>query len=121
MKNALNWFEIFVSELDRAAAFYERSLGLKLKREVFTGQAMAVFMTEDPAVGGALVHNPMRKPSNDGTVVYLNVSGKIDEVLGRVPAAGGSIAMPKTDIGEPGFIALIRDTEGNTVGLHSPR
>jgi len=121
MKNAINWFELFVSELDRATAFYERSLDLKLKRELFNGQAMAVFMAEDPAVGGALVHSSMRKPNSDGTVVYLNVSGKLDEVLGRVPAAGGTVIMPRTDIGEPGFIALIRDTEGNTVGLHSPR
>ncbi len=121
MKNALNWFEIFVSDMERAASFYERALGLSLKREIFGGQSMAIFPTEDPAVGGALVLNPNRKPSTEGTLVYLNASGRLDEVLNRVPLAGGAMAMPKMDIGDPGFIALIRDTEGNVVGLHAPR
>lgn len=121
MKNALNWFEIIVSDLDRATAFYERTLGVSLKREVFTEQHLAIFPTEDPAVGGALVLNPNRKPSVDGTIVYLNATGKLDESIGRVSAAGGAVTMAKTDIGDPGFIAMIRDTEGNIVGLHAPR
>jgi predicted enzyme related to lactoylglutathione lyase len=45
----------------------------------------------------------------------------LDETLGRVEKAGGKIVMPKTDIGPPGFIAIVRDSEGNSVGLHSER
>jgi predicted enzyme related to lactoylglutathione lyase len=53
--------------------------------------------------------------------MYLNCNGTLDACLARVKDAGGQVVMPKTDIGDPGFIALVMDTEGNTVGLHSER
>ncbi len=62
-----------------------------------------------------------RKPSSDGALLYLNVNGRLDAVVDRIAQAGGEILVPKMDIGEPGFIALFRDTEGNVVGLHSER
>lgn len=60
------------------------------------------------------------RPSPDGAIVYLDAPG-LDAVLSRVERAGGKVVMPRTDIGEPGFIALVVDTEGNRVGLHEPR
>lgn len=127
MQNALNWFEIPISDMDRATRFYEQVLGVRLRRETFGGMPLAVFPYDAPegpgprGVGGALARMPNRKPSSDGTLVYLDASGKLDEVLGRVPAAGGEVVMPRTDIGVPGFIAVMRDPDGNLVGLHSPR
>ncbi|HEX9295759.1 MAG TPA: VOC family protein [Polyangiaceae bacterium] len=121
MANAVNWFEIPVADLDRAARFYERALDIRLKREVFGSMQLAVFPYAGPAVGGALAVDKRRKPSQDGALVYLNAAGQLDAVLDRVAEAGGSILVQKTDIGDPGFIALVRDTEGNVVGFHSPR
>ncbi len=121
MHNALNWFEIPVTNLDRATRFYERVLDTELKREVFAGNPMAVFAAPPPAVGGALVVMPHRKPSADGALVYLDASGKLDAALARTAEAGGEVLLARTDIGEPGFIAVVRDTEGNHVGLHAPR
>jgi predicted enzyme related to lactoylglutathione lyase len=121
MANALNWFEIPVTDLDRAARFYERALDVRLKREVFGDMHLAVFPYAGQSVGGALAVDKRRKPSTDGALVYLNAAGQLDAVLGRIPEAGGSILVQKTDIGDPGFIALVRDTEGNVVGFHSPR
>ena len=120
MSNTLNWFEIFVSELPRAQAFYEQVLGTKLKAEAFNKEPTAMFMIGDQA-DGALVQRANKKPSKEGALVYLNCNGKLDEVLSRVSQAGGAIALPKTDIGPPGFIAILVDTEGNAVGLHSER
>ena len=120
MQNAINWFELFVSDLDRATRFYEAALDVKLRREEFGGTPMAIFMSAaDGAVGGALVKNG-QKPGG-GALVYLNANGKLDAVLGRIRKAGGEVVLPKTDIGAPGFIATIKDTEGNVVGLHSER
>jgi hypothetical protein len=121
MKDAINWFEIFVENMPRAVAFYEGSLGLALKQESFGGMPQAIFPGEDSGVRGSLVKHPVRRPTAEGALVYLDASGKLDMVLRRVPEAGGVVVMPKTDIGEPGYIALIRDTEGNVVGLHEPR
>jgi predicted enzyme related to lactoylglutathione lyase len=119
MRNALNWFELFVSDLPRAQRFYEQVLATTLKAEDFGGTPMAIF--SDEGVAGALVKSPHRKPATDGALVYLNCTGALDACLARVEKSGGTVVMPKTDIGDPGHIALVLDTEGNTVGLHSER
>jgi uncharacterized protein len=121
MKNALNWFEIPVADLDRAVTFYEGVLGLSLKREMFGTTPIAIFPSEDPGVGGALAALPNRKPAQDGAVIYLDATGRLDAALERIPRSGGEVVRGKTDIGEPGFIAQFRDPEGNVVGLHAPR
>jgi len=61
------------------------------------------------------------RPSPDGTVVYLDAGAALDDCLRLVEAAGGRVVLPRTDIGDPGFIALVVDTEGNRVGLHQAR
>jgi predicted enzyme related to lactoylglutathione lyase len=121
MSNAINWFEIFVTDLDRASRFYETMLARQLRREDFGGMQMSIFSSAKEGAGGALVRDPKRAPGTGGTLVYLDATGKLDASLDRVVAAGGAVVLPKTDIGAPGFIALVRDTEGNQVGLHSER
>ena len=121
MRNAINWFELPTQDLDRAVRFYEKSLAVTLKREVFNGTDMAIFPADQQAAGGALIRDAKRAPSGDGALVYLDASGKLDAALDRIPAAGGQVVLPKTDIGPPGFIAIVKDTEGNVIGLHSPR
>jgi hypothetical protein len=67
---------------------------------------------------GALAKMDMAKPGMGGTIVYF-ISEEINEELSRVEAAGGKIIRSKQDIGDYGFIALVEDTEGNMIGLHS--
>lgn len=55
--------------------------------------------------------------SND-SVVYFSVEG-IDSALAKVQANGGKTLVPKMPIGEWGFIAHFKDSEGNRVALHS--
>jgi predicted enzyme related to lactoylglutathione lyase len=119
MRNTLNWFELFVSDMPRAQAFYEQVLATKLHAAPFQGEPHAIFA--DDGLKGALVKREGRNPSAEGSLVYLNCTGALDAALSRVEGAGGKIVTPKTDIGPPGFIAIVKDTEGNTVGLHSAR
>jgi predicted enzyme related to lactoylglutathione lyase len=120
--NAINWFEIPVADMDRAVRFYEAVFATKLHREVFGGHDHAIFTRPDPAaVAGALVKADHLTPSAAGSRIYLDTRGELDACLARVAGAGGTIVMPKTDIGDPGFIAIVKDTEGNAVGLHQPR
>jgi predicted enzyme related to lactoylglutathione lyase len=123
MQNAINWFEIPVADLPRASAFYAEVLRIELRTERFQDTPMAIFpyAAAEHAVGGALVHDPRRRPSTAGAVVYLNAGSDIRGAVGRAAKAGGLVTMPVTDIGAPGFIALIQDTEGNLVGLHEAR
>lgn len=119
--NALNWFELFVSDFDRARTFYARILNADLPVESGApGGSMAMFPFDmENGVGGCLTLSTEQKPGAGGTRVYLNVNGQLDTVLDRVTNAGGTILTGKTAIPPHGFIAVIRDTEGNEVGLHS--
>ncbi|MGN6151612.1 MAG: VOC family protein [Lysobacteraceae bacterium] len=123
-RNAVNWFEIPVADLDRAQRFYETLLDAPLKREAMGPETtLAVFPYERGAgIGGCLfagAHAPT--PSDDGTVVYLDASPSLDAALARVDAAGGRIVVPRTDLPEGmGAFAQIVDSEGNRVGLHAP-
>ena len=118
-QTAIQWFEIQCADLDRATTFYETLLETKLVRQT-VGDPMAIFPYANGGTGGTLVKRTMQKPGPMGTLVYLNCNGKLDEVIARVPAAGGLVLMPKTVIeGGYGAYACIRDSEGNHVGLHT--
>ena len=118
--NAINWFEIPVENMDRAVRFYEALLGYGLKRENFMDVPHAIIKSskDDDGVGGALIQDKKRKPSAAGTCVYLN-SSDIDGALKRVTTLGGDVLQPKTSIGPMGSIALLKDSEGNLIGLHT--
>lgn len=116
--NRVVWFELPVEDMDRATHFYESILGIKMvSNELF--QMVKVFPYEQHAVSGCLISNDL-KPTTDGTVVYLNCNGVLDDVLARAAAEGAKIVEPKTLLpGNIGWTAQIRDSEGNRVGLHS--
>lgn len=116
MQNAINWFELFVTDMSRAVKFYEETLGVKLELKEFLGEKNALFGSGNG--GGALVERKGRGPSAQGVVVYFNCDGKLDQVISRVEKAGGKILSGKESIGPMGFVAMIEDPEGNQVGLH---
>lgn len=121
--NAISWFEIPSADLDRATAFYEAIFQFKMFPMDMDNIRMRMFPLEDMAgVGGAVVHSAgFHQPSaTDGPLIYLNANPDVQHVLDRVEAAGGRILVPKTEISpEYGFMAVIIDTEGNRIGLHS--
>ena len=120
MKNVINWFEIPATKLDRAVKFYETILKNTLKVEDFMGMKMAVFPhNEGKSTGGALVEAEHFVPSDTGTIVYMNAGDDLSTILSRIEGADGKVVMPKTSIGEQGYIAMFIDSEGNKVGLHS--
>jgi predicted enzyme related to lactoylglutathione lyase len=124
MKSAISWFEIGTTDLDRATRFYETIFGISLIPMDMPNIRMRMFPIDDMmnGVGGALVDSAgFHKPSStDGPLVYLNGNPDVQNVLAKVEAAGGKILVPKTQISpEYGYMAVIIDTEGNRIGLHS--
>ena len=119
MNNAINWFEIPCRDLSAGASFYERALDVTLKRESFRGVPHAIFPADEKGVAGALVQDDHNAPSKNGALLFLNVPGKLDATLERVKKLGGEIVVPKTDISPNGWMAIIVDTQGNRVGLHT--
>ncbi len=121
--NALNWFEISTTDIARAKKFYETIFDISMGDTVeMMGMKMAFFPADsmNGKASGGLVEGPMHKPSMDGSKIYLNANPDLDEALGKVEAAGGKVAMPKTKItDEIGYMAFFIDTEGNGMALHS--
>jgi len=122
-KHAISWFEIPTVDIDRAVKFYEAIFDVKLIPFDTPQILMRMFPIESPMnIGGALVYNKdFYKPSDAaGILVYLNGNPDVQIVLDRVEKAGGRILVSKTEISpDYGFMAVILDTEGNRIGLHS--
>jgi predicted enzyme related to lactoylglutathione lyase len=120
MPHALNWFEIPVSDFDRARQFYEAVLGIAIEPLVMGPTTMGMLSSDPDSVGGAIVSGADGGPAANGTIVYLNGGEDLAPMLARVGQAGGKVVVPKTEIGSNfGFFAHFMDTEGNKVGLHS--
>jgi predicted enzyme related to lactoylglutathione lyase len=122
--NVIGWTEIPVTNMERAIGFYEKVFDFKLERHQMGPLDMAWFpwVAEGTGSGGSLVHYPAAyKPSADGVLVYFTAhSGDLANELSRVEAAGGQVLQGKTQISEEhGFMAVITDSEGNRVALHS--
>lgn len=118
--NALNWFEIPVTDAERAKKFYETIFNIEMFKMDMMGMEMIMFPSQPPTSGGALVKSPNHIPSTTGSIVYLNANPDLQFVLDRIEKAGGKITMPKTNIDpDTGNMAFFMDTEGNLVGLHS--
>jgi len=125
MTNAISWFEIPVTDLNRAQEFYETIFGIQLIPMDLPNIKMRMFPIDDPmtGIGGALADTggTFHKPSaTEGPLVYLNANPDVQMVLDKVEAAGGKIMVPKTEISpEYGFMGVFIDSEGNRIGLHS--
>lgn len=126
--NPIVWFEIYVQDMDRAKAFYETVLAIKLERMPAPTPEMNMEMWSFPAdkdtsqttygACGMLVKMEGVPSGCGGTLVYFATEDCAVEA-GRVAANGGSVLKEKTSIGQHGYIALARDTEGNMIGFHS--
>ncbi len=118
--NAVGWFEIYVQDMARARSFYEATLAMRLEPLDAPDIQMWAFPMSADASGasGALVKVEGMPSGGNSTLVYFSCQDCAVEA-GRVPAAGGKVFKEKFSIGQYGFIALVHDTEGNLIGLHS--
>lgn len=115
------WFEIPVSDMDRAITFYTDVLGVKIHKQDINGLQMGWFMPADeqgPPLGSLMLHESYT-PGTEGVLIYFS-NPDISGTLEKVGKAGGSVFMPKTQISEEyGFMGVFIDSEGNRIALHS--
>ena len=123
-RNPVGWFEIYVQDMARAKKFYETVLQIELSKLDAPNSADEIEMQAFPmnmeagGASGALAKMEGCPSGRMGTLVYFSCEDCANEAS-RVEAAGGQIFKPKMSIGQYGFIALVTDTEGNMIGLHS--
>lgn len=124
IENPVVWFEIYVNDLSRAQSFYEKLLNIKLTElgdPTDDNVKMLAFPSDMETKGkasGALVYFKDIKAGASSTIVYFG-SADCSVEESRATEAGGEIIRSKMSIGEYGFISLIKDSEGNTIGIHS--
>ncbi len=120
--NPVGWFDIHVSNINRAKKFYETVFNIQLTDLPLEWgkQALFPFDQESPNISGALVEKTDMKSNENNTVVYFETGDCVAEE-NRIEKAGGKIVRPKMSIGEFGFVSIFIDSEGNTIGLHSQK
>jgi predicted enzyme related to lactoylglutathione lyase len=111
------WFDIPVADLDRAVAFYRAVLGIRVDKQTFGDVSLGI-MEHDNGTGGCLVVNK-EEIAAGGVLVYLNVNGRIRDAMSKVVPNGGSVIQETHSLGPHGFRAVVLDSEGNRIALHS--
>ena len=121
-RNPVGWFEIYVQNMRRARSFYEKTFRVKLAPlpSPIAKVKMLAFRGGPDGYGcpGTLVKMEGKESGGGGTIVYFSCEDCAVEAA-RALKNGGEVFRDKFPIGRYGFIALIVDTEGNMIGLHS--
>jgi uncharacterized protein len=115
--NRAVWFDIPVADLDRAARFYRAILGVGVEKETYGDFSFCVIEHGD-GNGGCLVQNKAEIAAG-GVLIYLNTNGRIRDAVSKVIPNGGSVIQDTHPIGPHGFRAVVLDSEGNRIALHS--
>lgn len=119
MVNQVVWFDLPVVQLERAVQFYSKVLNCELQIEELPMMRMAVLPHEKNDVAGCLYESDIHKPSVDGVLIYFNVEGRLCDAVQAAVDNGGQVLQPKHEIGPHGYRALVLDSEGNRIALHS--
>jgi len=115
MANRVVWFDVPVADLARASEFYSKVLDVS----VTEAHGVAVLEHSGNDVAGCLCRSEDQKPSATGLLLYFNVSGRLDDAIAATEQCGGTILQAKEQIGEYGYRAIVLDSEGNRISLHS--
>lgn len=116
MSHRIVWFDMPVTDLSRAMAFYTAVLNLKIKEQF---QDVAVIEHLEGEVSGCLFKSNEPIPTEHGVLLYFNVSGRLDSAVAAVEDKGGRVEQAPHAIGQFGYRAIVTDSEGNRIALHS--
>lgn len=116
--NRAVWFDIPVVDLARATSFYAHVLAINVSLERVGDIEFAVLDHEN-GNGGCLVPGPEEVSADKGLLVYLNTNGRIRDAVRQATIHGGTVLQDVHGLGPHGFRAILLDSEGNRIALHS--
>ncbi|WP_448547264.1 VOC family protein [Thalassotalea fusca] len=119
MDNQVVWVDVPVVDLDRAIKFYSAILGEAVTKEQFGDCAFGLLPHAQTNVAGCLAVMEDRKPSANGPLVYFNANGRIDDAVNAAKSFNVEIIEERLEMGEHGVRAVLFDSEGNKIALHS--
>jgi predicted enzyme related to lactoylglutathione lyase len=116
-------FEIHADDPERAVQFYRSLFGWEFSK--WGGPVDYWLIKTGPddqrGINGGLVR---RRGTIDGTAVIAYVCTidvpVLDDALAKALAIGGTLALPKMPIPGVGWLAYVKDTEGNILGMMQP-
>ncbi len=117
--NTLCWTDIPVTDLDRAISFYSSVLGAPVAKQSIPGCEFGLLPHSEQNASGCLVVSEDSRPSLTGPLIYLSTEGRLDDAVEAARSGGGQVLQEKHQIGPHGFRAIIVDSEGNRIALHS--
>lgn len=122
-RHGITWVEIPVEDIERAKTFYEDLLDtdLEIMRDTLQNNEM-VFLPPfgEGIITGSLIRSEDFIPSREGVLIFFNCNPDLSSYLKRAQNAGSKIIQPKVMINEEiGYMAIITDSEGNKIALHS--
>ncbi|MCP9769068.1 VOC family protein [Lacihabitans sp. LS3-19] len=122
MKSYISMFEIPARDILRAINFYQAILDIKIEKMDVEGMQMGILPYEGQMATGIIIQAEGSNPSADGVTIYLNAGENLQVILDRVEKNGGQIIVLKTaHADESGYFAIFLDSEGNKIGLNSPK
>jgi predicted enzyme related to lactoylglutathione lyase len=119
MMSTVVWVDIPVADLGRAEKWYGAVLGESPHRQEFPGFRFSVLPHGDEGVGGCIVEQTDHPGCQNGPTIYLNANGRLEEATAAAVANGGVVLQPPHSIAPHGHRAVVLDSEGNKVALHS--
>jgi predicted enzyme related to lactoylglutathione lyase len=120
MAQPVVWFDIPVLDLDRAIAFYSAVLGSTVKKETMGPDfSMGILPHEKDEMSGCLYVSDEVKPTDQGALLYFNCNGRLRAAVEEVKSHGGTVQKDVHQIGPYGYRAVVLDSEGNRIALHS--
>ncbi len=119
MPHQVVWFDIPATELSRALAFYRAVLDQEIEESQWQGGGIGVLQHGPGDVAGCIFQTDDCQPGAAGPLIYMNVNGRLQHAVDQVEAHGGQILQPPESIKPHGLRAIVLDSEGNRIALHS--
>ncbi|MFQ3230624.1 VOC family protein [Reinekea sp.] len=116
--NTLVWLDIPVIDLARAINFYQSVLACSLQDHRLNAPT-ATLMLNGTSNGLTLFKAKQERPVSSGSVPYLNCDARLEQALSQVRLLGGKVLQDIQAIEPFGYRAVILDSEGNRLALHS--
>jgi len=119
----VQYFQIPVDDMERARKFYLEVFGWEIHSTDMEGNYHAVHtvpidengMPKEPGgINGGLFERSAY--GLQGVSIVINVAS-IDDYIKKIESTGGETVAPKTKVGDIGFYATVKDTEGNAIGI----
>jgi predicted enzyme related to lactoylglutathione lyase len=125
MKNPITHFEIPADNIERAKKFYEKIFDWKIEKYDDKDEEYYFVMTTEvgddewtPKEPGAINGGLVKREMPDESFVNYVIVDSIDKTCKLIEKNGGKMVVQKTKMGEWGWWAVFKDTEGNVLGLY---